>query len=1245
MRNRGPLDVTFFLTWLCPQLLAQSAPTSPGLQPAERTAFRAKEDGRYAEARDAFLSLLLGSGTDARDAALHSFWAVLAHNVGRRVQDFEPLRSGLLRAEASPLAAAHPTYRDQLRLLLLDLALATGDLATAQQRTQDLGFVPAWRCIGPFDNERGAAFARALPPEKGIDLRASYDGKKRPVQWRRQPVVPAPGAKVDLGAMLRPANQIAAYAAVVLRAERECDAVLHLGCDGASKVFVAGREVHARDVRRAFAYDQDAIPLRLGAGANPLVIKLCVQDGGAAFAARLTARDGSPLQGVTCGVEDADFAAPAATAAAEKPTDALDLGARSWFARTAQRDGADAFRLAYLLALRQPDDPNERQDHALAGFAAKELPDFLPARFLLAYTRIKPVLHDAEKEENPRREDYAAILAKEPDHPETLRALAEMDLDGVGAAETAERALRKALQRNPDFVAARLVLARALENLRQPALARREVLRATTGSGSFEALRALAESADREQDVHAARAAYERALACELRPETMEAAARVLARVGAATEAQALLTRGSQVFPFHAGLRSLLAAMLEGQGQHDKAAAAWRAWLEICPEDDGAWLAIARLAGLQGNREAKLAALRQAIDLNPNLKDQRRYLEFLEAEAVPFYKPYEFSGDAILKADPGAAQDAATANDPFYYLANQRVVHAYRNGTTSEYRHFLVRILTEDGRRQWNSWALPYWRGEQRARLLDVRIVKKDGSSRKPKLKGERVELAGLEIGDTIEIRSRTDDLAPGFFGDYFGLEHVFVPYDGTPSRNSELVLVLAKGREYRTQQKNGVPEPEVSEDKEGNQVRRWRLPEVPRRSHEEAMPRGAEHEPLVRVTTYRDWDHFASWWWNLVKNQLEVTPAMREKVAALTTGKADLEQKIAAVYGFVTTEINYQAWEFGVHGYKPYSTPAIFERRHGDCKDKALLLCALLGELGVEAYPVLIEADLPHSRDDLELPLISHFNHCIAYMPEQKGLPARFLDGTATWHPLGTVPEMDLGATVLVVRGAKGEVKEITYPSAELTLDRRELTIDVRENGDATLHLRRRPFLTKAVPVREELGNEPEKRKENLERELGSELGKVTVKELAAGEPQDLTKPVELDATVEVKEFAQRDGDRLVLKAALRGSPLPNLVQKDKREHALLLGAPESEIDVLRYRIPDGYEPVSVPAPVKIDGRAFTYTLTFALENGVLEVNRRVVQKSPRVEPAEYPELKEAVLQAEQADRQVVVLKKKGSR
>src|SRR5262249_9756556 len=150
-----------------------------------------------------------------------------------------------------------------------------------------------------------------------------------------------------------------------------------------------------------------------------------------------------------------------------------------------------------------------------------------------------------------------------------------------------------------------------------------------------------------------------------------------------------------------------------------------------------------------------------------------------------------------------------------------------------------------------------------------------------------------------------------------------------------------------------------------------------------------------------------------------------------------------------------YEAWEFGVHGYKPYSTAVIFERRHGDCKDKALLLCAMLSEIAVTARPVLILADDRRSRHHLELPLGRALKHCLAGMPAQQGRPEQFLDGTATWHPPTVLPSMDQAADVVVVDAGKALMRKVPVTAPADNGDTLEFAIDLAADGTALVHYR----------------------------------------------------------------------------------------------------------------------------------------------------------------------------------------------
>lgn len=1224
---------------------ASSARAQGGLSPAEIDAFALKSAGRYTEALDAFLDLAEREVDDG--TALTAARAVVHVAVARLLAERIGAVDVRARLEALASRSGQPATRDALRHAAMRLCAGAGDLPAVVEAQRALGYLTRFWTCGPFDNERGQGFAQAYPPETGFDVAGSYDGKKRPVAWRALPVTEPPEGIVDLGALVRPDEQVLVYAATALVAERDDDAMLLLGTDGSYRVFLNGEEVAARDVRRVRRADQDVVALRLRRGPNLLLLKLCAQDGPLRFSARLRDARGQPIPQVAESDDPSDLAAAARTAAAERPAPKLARRAVEVLTESARGgDAADAFRVATLLALRQPDDPNDRRDRGLAEAAVAAMPDFTPARYLLAFTRVQTGRAE-EKDENQRRFDYEEILARDPRHAEAMRSLAEMDLEDVGAAARAEALCRRALEVSPEFAAARLLLARALAAQDLQALADDEVLAAAEpgaeGRRSPEAMRAALEVARRTPDPRRAEALARGLVRTDVDAAAIEELARALLRRGAREEALSLLRRGEAMFPFDPRPRRLLARAMEAASDREGAAAVLLGWLDVCPEDDDVLVELARLAGLLGETERERELLRAAIDLNPNRKSEVRLLEFLEADEVPFHQAYERDADATIAAVGAPPADAEAANDSHHWILRQEVVRAYRNGTRSVYRHEIVRVLSDRAIRRFSTWVVPHDYREERARILSARVVKPDGRELRPRLRGPVAQLPPLEVGDIVDVRARIDDVAPTIFGDYFGLVHPFVARDGQPVAISELVLLLDPGRDYEYQQANGAPDPESTTEDSGVLVRHWVMRDLARADAEERAPGWKETAPLVRVTTYRSWDAFAAWWWNLVRRQSDVSPEMRQKVEQLVAGAGTDAEKIAAIYAFVTNEVRYKAWEFGVHGYKPYNTSVIFERRHGDCKDKSLLLNAMLGIAGIEAWPVLIWAERARDTDDLSLAMVEHFNHCISFVPAHGDRPAMFLDGTATWHTTDTIPEMDQGARVLVVRGPSGELRDVPWVDATLNVDDRTIRVALDPDGSGRATLVATPGRNQAVPFREFLANEPARREENVERLLSRSFGGVKVDELDAGQPEDLTRPVRLDVGFEGEDLAARQGAGLALKPVFDTSPLQRFTPAATRERPLLLGVPESEHRIVRYQLPDGWAPTDLPAPVELDARFGRYALRWSFDDGVLTVERTRSIALPRIEAAEYPDFREFAGRADAADARTVVVRPEG--
>jgi tetratricopeptide (TPR) repeat protein len=1235
-------------------LLVAAAPVrAQELLPLETTALDHKAAGDIGSAITVLLTLATDTAREANDedaAARVEAWATEASRLCRirstagQLQQLDALRE-------SRLATTFPLLRDRLGMAGL---IAAGPGEDAGRRAEPLGLLDRFWLVGPFDNERGVGYRSALPPELGFDATAEWKGKQRAVHWRLLP--PLAGSHVlALSRIVHPHEQSLVYAAVALVAEAATTAVFELGCTGSFRVFCNGVEVGSREVERTFAYDQDAVALALAAGPNLLVWKLCHQEGVEwQAAARLRALDGSPLGRVRVSTEANDLQAAAKTApVAAEALPTPSLGARTHW-QIGKVKGADALRLAWLWRARAADGDLNRRDHAAALCATTELPRLPEAHILSAISRESQVRSAADRDDNDARRSLEQALALNPDHVEALLRLAKVLRSGSGLFRQARELADHALRIKPGHSAAVMMRAATWQDEGVSGLAEVEVLAAAAlPEAAPELLRTAADIVDDREPARALELRSKVPAASGTENDVV-ATAVLLARTGKADAAIDLLTRTLKADPFAAKVSEQLAAMFLARAEYAQALAVCEKRLELAPDDSAVMVTASRCCRLLGERSADAGSrqqelLRQALSVEPNRRDDERYLEYLVAaehgDPNPFYTPYRHEAQALIAADAGPPADAAAAKDPLHWILRQRVVRANGNGTTNTYQHEIVRVLTEQGARQLARYRLPWWQGEQRARLLACAVYRKDGTVQRPALQGSSVSMPELQPGDVVAVEGRIDDTAPSFFGDYFGYVHEFKAPDGSPVRSNELVVLADPGRNYRHQECNGAPAPAQTTLEDGTLMFRWQMNDLSRDVPEIRRPSRRESDPIVRITTYRDWDHFASWWWNLIKNQLEVTPAMREKVAQVCEGCTTADAKIAAIYRFVTTDVRYEAWEFGVHGYKPYSTPVIYERRHGDCKDKALLLCALLGEIGVEAHPVLIFADERRSLDDLELALVEQFNHCIAWLPAAGSRPEQFLDGTATWHPTDTLPDMDQGAKVLIVDNGRAVLRTVPVTTPEQNAEREEFQITLQPAGQAQLRVEYRPIGNEAVDLRARLATEPARRNEVVERQLVHTFGKLSLESLDCSAVLDLAAPVRLTAVAALPEIGNRTAQGWQLPSTWGEEDLQDLAGERERRTPLLLGVPRGAKRTVRYVLPPGLRAADLPRPVQRQAPFGSFTMSWRTEGDQVVIERYLAFTASRIATGDYTAFRDFAAAVHAADTQLVLLSKDSRR
>ncbi|WP_445748665.1 DUF3857 domain-containing protein [Polaribacter sp.] len=133
----------------------------------------------------------------------------------------------------------------------------------------------------------------------------------------------------------------------------------------------------------------------------------------------------------------------------------------------------------------------------------------------------------------------------------------------------------------------------------------------------------------------------------------------------------------------------------------------------------------------------------------------------------------------------------------------------------------------------------------------------------------------------------------------------------------------------------------------------------------------------MAFVTEFKSLEELVNWGLNVFDVNKILSKSLKEKINEIDKKNIKTGDKINDALNFVQDEIRYLGLESGIGAYKPFESNKVFEQLYGDCKDKSLLLVTMLNEMGIEAYPMLVNTYLKKTILDLP-PSPSLFDHCV---------------------------------------------------------------------------------------------------------------------------------------------------------------------------------------------------------------------------------------------------------------------------
>jgi transglutaminase-like putative cysteine protease len=605
-------------------------------------------------------------------------------------------------------------------------------------------------------------------------------------------------------------------------------------------------------------------------------------------------------------------------------------------------------------------------------------------------------------------------------------------------------------------------------------------------------------------------------------------------------------------------------------------------------------------------------------------------------------------------------------------LFSEEIASVAPNGRVKTVFRRVYKILRSQGQRDYGS-AVVYSSSETRLTYLKAWSITAQGTEFEVKEK-DAVETS--IVGDEIyaDIHYKILDIpaaAPGnviaYEYEQIGHPRVFQAiwsFQGeAPVRFARYVLELPKGWQFDTFWSNHPQVQPVA----GENRWIWQVENVPGLVKEDSMPSWRAVAAWLGITYHPErssgsasstWHDVGTWYADLAAGRRDSTPEIRKQVAELAASAPTSRDKLNALAGFVQNQIRYVAIEIGIGGYQPHPAAAILGNRYGDCKDKATLLSAMLHEIGIDSYYVLINADRGVVAPEFPSPL--GFNHVILaiQLPDdmsEDNFPSAihnktlgrllFFDPTDDLTQLGYLPPTLQANYGLLVAPAGGELVQLPLllPSANRMLRAAQLSLSpsgtlsgkVREILSGPLANSRRARL-RTIPDSE--------RSRNLEEFLSSFLVNFRLGGNVVDGMQNQSASLIVDYAFLADHYAQVSGNLMFFPPRVLGNKGSDVLEKEPRKYPVTFPCRSSETDMFDIILPSGFQVDELPPATRIESPFAEYTSKIEMSGNILHYSRTIQIKAVDVPVQQLDELRQFYRKIALDQRSTAILKRTDS-
>ena len=517
------------------------------------------------------------------------------------------------------------------------------------------------------------------------------------------------------------------------------------------------------------------------------------------------------------------------------------------------------------------------------------------------------------------------------------------------------------------------------------------------------------------------------------------------------------------------------------------------------------------------------------------LRSVRQIIYFIAilALAMPAWASDPLDGPAF-SATPEQMRQAAAAikaekNTEATILLNEKRFSFDQGGKETHIRHMIYRIEDEEGVRGWaeisGRWS-PWYQAkpEIKARVLttdgaehwldgktmtDV-PVHEDSSGTYSDDRSLGGPLPAIAIGAIVEEEITTRDTGLFFSG---GITRQDSLAWNVPAAHSRVVLSHAESLPLRYVL-HLLPDAKVTKSLE-NGIETINIENGPIQAYPESLhhvPADVLLYPEVEFATGTSWQQVALEYGRLTEDKLraaDVQPLL-SKLGIQGTQRSEVIRKLVVA---LHRDVRYTGIEFGESSIIPVFPAETLKRKYGDCKDKATLLATMLRAAGIPANLALLSTG-PGEDVNPELPGMGSFDHAIVYVPPTASDPEMWIDATAEYDRIGSLPTMDYGRWALVVDSGTTGLKKIPALTADQNVHIETREFVLAEFGPAKITETDEATGPEEVDYRSYYAGDSKEIRENAEKYVKDAYLAEKLGSMDRTDPGDLNKKFQLTFT-----------------------------------------------------------------------------------------------------------------------------------